>query len=184
MKKIAFIFSIAIVLAGSWLLYAGGPGVWLGGAPNSPVQGNATDGYSLDGSLSIPTVETPDLRSGVSLFQITANTVLTTAETDGRVYYISDATARTIQFPNLTASTWQGKAVYFTDGRPDSGITLFCTGVSIQYGSGPQSGTGTTLFVNALSGNSNYTIGFIGALRAGIPVWKQIFGDLTWFTKP
>ena len=126
----------------------------------------------------------PDSRLGVSPFQITANTVLTTSQTDGRVYYISDATARTIQFPNLTSSTWQGKAVYFTDGRPDSGLTPWCSGTSLWYGSGAQSGTGSTLWVNAGSGNSNYTVGFIGALRNGVAVWKQLPADLTWFTLP
>ena len=128
----------------------------------------------------------PDSRLGVSPFQITANTVLTTSQTDGRVYYISDATARTIQFPNLSTSTWKGKAVYFIDGLPNSGLTPWCTGTSLWVGTGAQSTTCTSAWQNSqdVAGASNYTVGFIGALRAGTPVWKQVSGDITWFTKP
>ncbi len=167
--------------------------------PPSPITGNATDGYSLPGSLAIGTTggsATLTLNgaaitsggggtvtgTGVSPYPLTGASVFTIATMDGRTHYLPGASPSVIvQLPTITSIANTG--VFFMDGKPDAGLTVFCTCNLIWHGSGVQSGTGSTVWVDAGSGNSNFSTGFIGAVRNGVLVWKVIPCDLTWKTK-
>lgn len=168
-QRIALITTFLLLLFAGWVY--SGPSNRVENAP-SPLRWNGT-GYSIDKPVAIGTT----LSAGVPTSQITANTVLTEAQTMGHVYLINAATSPLVKLPTPTSAQGSVVLIDVTTAGHAPGVSPWCN-AAIKWGTGSNAKSGTSPFVDA--GVTGFTLAFKAIQLPDLSfAWKLLPTDAT-----
>ena len=136
---------------------------------------NGNGSISPQGGKSVAIGTT--LSAGVPTSQITANTVLTEAQTMGHVYLINAATSPLVKLPTPTSAQGSVVLIDVTTAGHAPGVSPWCN-AAIKWGTGSNAKSGTSPFVDA--GVTGFTLAFKAIQLPDLSfAWKLLPTDAT-----